>query len=479
MKINNTYEVLTPSGWKNFSGINKTEKNEYISFEFDSEKTLKCSLCHKIDTKSGYTYAEDLYVGDIVLDIDGETTIISRLIIDEPISLFDLTDVEDERNRFFANDLVVSNCAFISSTVWESFYKSVYPTISSGKTSKFIMTSTANGFNHFYKFVDDARNSRSSFKLFEVSWRDVPGRDEAWKLETIQNTSEEAFLQEHENIFLGSSGTLINMNKVNSLVYEIPIQETNLGIKIYSHPISDISNESGVIPTYVILSDVSEGVGGDYSTASVIRTDILPYEQVATYRNNTISPTVEFPEILHWLSQYYNNAFILIETNISVGTETAKVLHQELENECVLMTSMNGAKGQVISSGFGNSPRYGVKMSKAVKRIGCTKLKDLIEMDKLILHDYDTISEISTFVRKKDSYEADDSNHDDMVMGLVLFGWLTCQQYFKDLNESIDREKLFGERIRGIEQNLAPIGFFPDSHESIEEVESYNDFMRS
>jgi hypothetical protein len=367
---------------------------------------------------------------------------------------------------FSISTLILDEAAFIGN--FEEFYRSVYHTISSGQKSKMMMISTANGFNHFYKFVDDARKKKSSFKLFEVTWRDVPGRDEKWKQETIANTSEEAFLQEQENIFLGSSGTLINHNKIASLTYETPVIIKN-DIYIYK----EISNDPEA--QYVITVDVSEGIGGDYHSISVFRVDELPYEQVATYRNNRVSPTIELPQIINNLSKYYNDASILIETNLSLGNETAKILYEELENEFVLMTSANGKAGQVISGGFGNVAKYGVKMTKAVKRIGCSRLKDLIEGDKLIIKDFNTIAEISTFIKKKDSYQADDGNHDDMVMGLVIFAWMTSQQYFQDSNDASSRKKLYEEQLRRIEEDLLPVGIMSDSYIDTNEFKTYWD----
>ena len=367
------------------------------------------------------------------------------------------TTTSDSIRGFACSTLFIDECAFISPNHYEEFFRSVYPTISSGQKSKIIMISTANGYNHFYKLVDDARKNKSDFKLFEVKWSDVPGRDEAWKEAMIRNTSEEDFEQEHENQFLGGSNTLIKGSKIKSLVFQTPVMKTDSGINVYKKV------EEG--EEYIVVSDVAEGNGGDYSTVSVIKVSSLPYEQVATYRSNVVSPYIEFPEVIHKLSEYYNQAYVLIETNISVGRETANILHDELENENVLMTITKPGKGQQISGGFaGKTLSPGVKMTKSVKRIGCSKLKDLIEKDILIINDFETISEISTFVKKLTSYAAQEPNHDDMIMGLVLFGWFTVTEYFKANNGTFDRNKLYHSQIKEVEEDLMPLGFFPDSY---------------
>lgn len=364
---------------------------------------------------------------------------------------------------FSISTLFIDEAAFIPKNQFDDFFTSVYPTISSGKKSKIIIISTANGFNHFYKMVDDARNARSTFKIFEVVWSDVPHYDEEWKNETISNIGEMKFRQEYANEFLGTSNTLIAMNILNAMVHKNPIKIDNNGsIKIYKEV--QEGNQ------YVITLDPSEGVGGDFHACSVIDISQLPYEQVATYRNNMDSPSGVVPEIIWKLSEYYNSALILVESNISAGHEIAKILHEELESENVLMTTMKGRKGQIISTGFGNSGLgYGVRMTKSVKKIGCSKLKDLIETGNFIVNDFDTKSELSKFVRVRDSFAADANESDDTVMSLVLFSWLTNQDFFKNINEKITRKLIYKEQLEAIEENLLPIGFFPDSHMDEEE----------
>lgn len=359
---------------------------------------------------------------------------------------------------FSISTLFIDEAAFIPKNQFDEFFTSVYPTISSGKKSKIIMISTPNGFNHFYKMVDDARNSRSTFKLFEVTWQDVPHYDEVWKKETISNIGELKFEQEYACSFIGTSNTLISMSVLNSMVYKSPIKvDANNSIKIYKEVQEDHQ--------YVVCLDPSQGVGGDNHGCSVIDITNLPYEQIATYKNNIDSPSGVVPEIMWKLSEYYNGALILIESNISAGNEIAKILHEELESECVLMTTMRGRKGQMISSGFGSvGSGYGVRMTKSVKRIGCSKLKDLIETRNLILNDLDTIQELSKFVKVRDSFAADSNETDDMVMSLVMFAWLTSQEFFKNINEKITRKLIYKEQLEMIEENLLPIGFFPDSH---------------
>jgi len=353
--------------------------------------------------------------------------------------------------------LYIDEAAFIARNVWEDFYKATYPTISSGKETRLILTSSANGLNHFYKLWEDAKSGKSDFAPFEVQWYDVPGRDEHWKLQTIANTSEESFEQEHCNVFLGGVDTLISIRYIKEMPSLDPIENSEIGLKIYKRP------EEGA--RYFVCADVSEGVGRDYHAVSVIRTDKLPYEHVAVFRNNDMSPYVQLPNLIANLARGYNDAYILIE-HASLGPEVAQILVNDLEVETVLQCQTRGKKGQQLSFGS-NKSYYGLKMTSSAKRLGCSVIKDLIHNKHFQTFDFDTIYEMTKFVRKGTSFAAEKGETDDIIMSLVGFAWLTTQTLFKEMNET-SRAKLYENAINQIQQNLVPLGFksAPDAIET-------------
>ena len=347
------------------------------------------------------------------------------------------------------NIIFLDEFAFVPNHIADDFFSSVYPTISSGKRTKVIIISTPYGMNHFYKLWVDAQNKRNNYVWTEVHWSEVPGRDEKWKEETIKNTSERQFTQEFECEFLGSVDTLISASKLRSLVFDTPIS-SNKGLDIYEKP-----NEKS---EYIITADVSRGVGGDYSAFIVFDITTVPYKIVAKYRNNEIKPML-FPNIINDVARAYNNAYVLCEVN-DVGDQVASILNYDLEYPNVLMCSMRGRAGQIVGQGFsGNKTQLGVKMSITVKKVGCQNLKQIIEDDKLLFRDYDIINELTTFIQKKQSFEADDGFHDDLVMCLVIFAWLAVQDYFKEMTDNDVRQRIYEEQKNQIEQDMAPFGF--------------------
>ena len=331
------------------------------------------------------------------------------------------------------------------------FFTSTYPVISSGKTTKVIIVSTPYGLNHFYKMWVDAEEGRSTYKPLEVHWSMVPGRDEKWKEETIRNTSEEQFRQEFETEFIGSSATLIPGSKLRALAFRNSIY-TEEGLDVYHLP------ELG--HNYVATVDCSEGVGLDYSAISVIDITEIPYKQVAKYRSNQMPPIV-FPTIIYNIARKYNDAYVLIETN-NVGQQVADILHYDLEYEYIYQIQRSTSKGQSVSAGFKKAVSFGVKTTTPVKKIGCANLKALVENDRLLIEDFDTISELNTFVRVRDSYEAEEGNNDDIVMTLVLFAWLTAQKFFKEASNSDIRQRLSEDLNVNIEESVSPVGIFDD-----------------
>ena len=349
------------------------------------------------------------------------------------------------------NLIFLDEFAFVQHNMAQDFFQSTYPVISSGSTTKVIIVSTPNGLNLFYKMWTDAIEKRSSYVPVEVHWSMVPGRDAKWREETIRNTSEEQFRVEFETEFIGSSATLISGVKLRSMAFHNPLS-TEEGLDIYEMP------EKGHM--YICTVDCSEGVGHDYSTINVIDVTQVPYRQVAKYRNNKL-PLLFFPTIIYSLAMRYNEAFVLIETN-NIGQQVVDIMHYDLEYENIYKIDNHHIKGQTISGGFKKSANFGVRTTKTVKKVGCANLKTLIESDKLIVNDFDTIAEMNTFTRQKDSYAAEEGNNDDLVMGLVLFAWLTAQSYFRDATNIDIRRVLIEENGLSDEENLTPVGFIDD-----------------
>ena len=347
--------------------------------------------------------------------------------------------------------LFLDEFAFVQRTIADAFIKSVYPTISSGKDTKIIMVSTPNGYNLFYKFWNDAVEGNNQFKTFKIHWTSIPERDQEWRRKIISDIGEEAFRQEYEADFLGSSNTLISYEKLQELSYSSPIF-TKDDLDVYEEP------EMGRI--YAITVDTARGQGLDYSTFTVIDTTEVPYKIAAKYRNNTVAPLL-FPNIINIIGKKYNDAYILVESN-DIGAQVADVLHHDLEYENLLTVAWFGRHGQQISSGHKKDISLGVRTTKQVKKIGCSNLKSLVEEDKLIIPDYDIISELTTFVTNGDTFAAEEGANDDLVTTLVLFGWLVDQQYFKELSNQNIREKLYQTKMDAIDDMTIPFGIIDD-----------------
>jgi len=347
------------------------------------------------------------------------------------------------------NIIFLDEFAYVPSNVAEQFFSSVYPTISSGKTTKVMIVSTPHGMNMFYKLWTDAENQRNTYIPIEVHWSEVPGRDEEWKKETIKNTSEQQFNTEFECQFLGSIDTLISPNKLRTLAYKRPLQ-SNAGLDVYEQP-----KEGN---TYLLTADVSRGVANDYSAYIVFDVSQVPYRIVAKYRDNEVKPLI-FPQKIHQVAKAYNTAFVLVEVN-DIGEQVANSMHYDMEYDNMIMASMRGRAGQILGGGFsGGRAQLGVRTTKAVKKIGCSNLKQLIEDNKLIVEDYDAINELSTFIVKGSSFEADDGCNDDLVACMFIFGWCTDQTYFKELTNNDIREQMYRENQDQLEQDMAPFGF--------------------
>jgi len=336
------------------------------------------------------------------------------------------------------NLLYLDEFAFVEGA--EEFYTSTYPVVTSGKDSKVIITSTANGVgNMFYKIYQSAVHNQSEYKHFTINWYDVPGRDEEWKRQTIANTSEAQFEQEYGNSFLGTGNTLINADTLLGMRTSDPLYSQN-SFNMYEKP------QEGHV--YVCTVDVSKGRGLDYSTFSIFDTSVQPFKQVATYRDNMISPML-FPDIIAKYATPYNKALVIIENNAE-GSMVATQLHYDIEYD------------NVFKQGATKAEDIGITMNKKIKRIGCSTLKEITEENRLEIVDSNTITEMMTFVNKGNSYEADRGFFDDCVMNCVLFAWFLTTDYFTLLTDKVAKNLLYAEQQKLIEDDLLPAGILGD-----------------
>jgi len=350
------------------------------------------------------------------------------------------------------NVIFLDEFAFIPNHIADDFFASVYPTISSGQSTKVIIVSTPRGMNHFYRMWHDSERGKNEYVPTDVHWSEVPGRDAAWKEQTIANTSEQQFKVEFECEFLGSVNTLINPAKLRNFVYENPIKR-NAGLDVYEDPREENN--------YLITVDVARGLGNDYSAFIVFDITNFPYKVVAKYRNNEIKPML-FPSVIYEVAKGYNDAWLLVEVN-DIGDQVANILHFDLEYDNILMCAMRGRAGQIVGSGFsGKKSQLGVRTTAAVKKLGCSNLKTLMEDDKLLTVDYDIISELTTFAQKHNSFEAEEGCNDDLAMCLVIFSWLVAQDYFKEMTDNDVRKRIYEEQKNQIEQDMSPFGFIAD-----------------
>jgi len=343
------------------------------------------------------------------------------------------------------NWLYIDEAAIIPNNVADEFFASVYPTISAGETTKILLTSTPLGYNHFWKFWNEAEKGANGFKHHFIPYTEIPGRDEKWAEEQFKLLGELKYNQEVLCEFLGSSNTLINARTIAQLSSKEPIFYNEDGLSLYENPQED--------HYYCITVDTARGIGGDYSAFVVTDITEMPYKVVATYRNNKVAPLL-YPEIINKLGRDYNNAYILIENN-DIGGQVVEILHEEIEYENIFTTVTEKSR-QYVTPGFGRSTRLGVNTSKQVKRQGCFTFKSLMEEKKLLIFDAEIIHEISTFIEKGQGYQADEGYHDDLVMCMVLFGWLSTMPFFKELVDVNTRDGLYNKQMKSISQELTP-----------------------
>ena len=350
------------------------------------------------------------------------------------------------------NLVMLDEFAFVPYNTQMDFFDSVYPTISSGNTTKLFIISTPNGMELFYKKWMEAIEGRNTFKPFEIKWQDVPGRDDKWLQETIANIGEERFAQEFSCEFIGSSNTLFNATKLSTMTFKAPEYSSNK-LDLLELPVKGNS--------YMIVADTAEGKGLDYSAFIIFDITCFPYKVVGKFRDRNISPLL-LPSTIATVAEKYNEAAVLIELN-SAGEQVAQILHHDLEYENILYVGSKVGKGQYL----GGQGQLGVKTSKAVKRSGCSNIKSLVDTNKIVIEDVDIIEEMTTFVQSKSSYEAQEGHNDDLVMCLVLFGWASAQMYFRDINDQDIRSEMYKNAVAEMEADLLPIGFLPGALETV------------
>ena len=350
--------------------------------------------------------------------------------------------------------LYIDEIAYVDN--WDEFSASVLPTVSSGESTRVFYTSTPCGLNHFWHIIENGRKGRNGFNVIEAPWWRVPGRDEKWRQQALAalDYDEQRFAQEYSCVFQGSSGTLIRGDTLQNLVFEDPL-ESKAGFRVYENPAKD--------HTYVIVCDVSRGKGLDYSAFSIIDITEMPYKQVACYRNNMITPT-DYAEVIYRSAKMYSDAYVLVEVN-DIGGQVSESIFSDYEYENVLGTRSHGRAGiRLEPAGGGAKGDYGVRTTKTVKNRGCSMLKMLVEQQQLLITDVDAIHELSVFSQRRNTYAAEPGQTDDIVMGLVLFGWMTNDPLFKELTE-INTMAELRESPHDRDEDLVPFGIIQDGRE--------------
>jgi hypothetical protein len=433
--------VLTRFGFKRFDKLLNQGIKRIVKLLLTDGTFIRCTPDHRVYTSDRNSFVEVISLLPNEKLLDRTVDRVEQLY--EVSAVYDLQNVADT-NAYLTNGIVSHNCnvifldefAFVQNA--HDFYTSTYPVISSGKDTKVIITSTPNGIgNLFHQLWESAVQNRSLYKPLKVNWWDVPGRDEAWMRETIANTSQRKFDQEYSVRFLGSSSTLVDPDNLFAIKASEPIATRRNGLfKAFKQPTQGHA--------YVMTVDVAQGRGQDYSTFTIFDTSVMPYEQVATFRDNMISP-IMYPDVIVRFAKEYNEALVIIENN-DAGKVVCNGVYYEHEYENTFVQSSSKAGG------------IGVTMSKLVKRVGCSNLKDLVELGKLVLHDAESISELSAFEVKDNSYGGKDGVHDDLVMNLVMFAWFVSTDGFGYTALSNLREVLYADRVKEMEDDIAPLG---------------------
>jgi hypothetical protein len=352
----------------------------------------------------------------------------------------------DSARGYAFNVVILDEFAFLPRTVADEFFTSIYPTISSGETTKMIVISTPKGLNHFYKMYTEAVDKKTDYLPIEIEWDDVPGRDEKFKEEQIRNFGSERWQQEFECAFLGSSNTLISARKLRELTFNDPIKKVMDDINIFEMPKKD--------RLYFITFDGSEGKNLDYHAFIVYDITERPFNIVATWRNRSMDPLL-VPDVLYHAGMMYNYAFILIESKSS-GSQIAGELYYKKEYLNLLGAANNhGRNGQQLTNYSRDA--VGLNTSERSRDTGCTNLRMIIENDQIFLNDHVIIEELSNFALQTNrKYKAEEGFNDDLVMCLVVFAWATTQTFFQNLSE-VNVRDILAERQKEISEYLLPM----------------------
>lgn len=250
----------------------------------------------------------------------------------------------------------------------------------------------------------------------------------------------------HNCEFMGSSDTLISGKKLQQLTFVDPIEIDDEGYySVYEPPQEKKS--------YAVTVDVGEGIGKDYSVISVFDITQSPYTHVAVYRNNVIPP-VMLAEVAYKIAMAYNEAYVVVESN-TVGKITADRLYMDLEYENMLVTRTKDSENVLTGTGS-----IGIRTTRKTKAIGCSQLKSMIESDSLLVKDFMTVSELTTFIQKNNTFQAEEGKTDDIVMTLVIFSWFASQSYFHDVTNVNVRDLVKQNFMKLEDQNHLVFGFY-------------------
>lgn len=439
MPKNTRYEILTPEGFKDFTDVVYKGYKSCLEITTSSGKTIKCTNNHKIFVTDDYCInAKFLKIGDQIMTKDGRETISNITKVEDKELVFDIVNVGD-KNRFFANGITVHNCldeySFVPRNIQEDFMASAFPTINSGQTTKVIMITTPNGHDLFHQIYTDAQAGRNNFKTYKVIWSANPNRDEKWKKETIDAIGYKKFRVEHECEFEGSTATVISGDVISRLKASLPISTSYLSA---DNPecIYNIYEEPQPNTSYWLQVDPGEGIGGDFTTIQVLKIipgDIVKYKQVATWKANDYN-SERAAETIYNIATRYNNAYICVETN-GLGASISDKLWDKYEYENLVFTHKNNKFGQyeILIGSYVTGAHKGIHTTNTVKLRGASKLENNLAQGIIELCDKNTIDELNHFVKIGSSYKAEIGYHDDLVMPLVLFSWLTENPNFSDI----------------------------------------------
>lgn len=455
---NTRYQVLTPDGFKDFSGITKLHKEDLVKIILENDSYLICTYDHQVFANDEWCMSISVFEGDVIKTEDGEFLVKEIIHHVGSDDVYDLIDVQDTHS-YYTNKVLSHNCdliyideaAFIENDL--EFYESTYPVISSGANSRVIMTTTPKGIRGmFYNLWQEALAGKNYYATLKVTWERHPKRDQKWKDETLANIGVSRFKQEFEVNFRGSSNTMLDAGLLERLQWRDP-QRLDGSFRVYE--------DYNPLNKYCIVCDPAGGLGRDYSVITVYDVTQYPYKIAAMYRDNNISPLI-LPNTLMSIGYQYNECPILVEANNDVGGQVTYILFYELEYPNVVLTSFS--EKDIGAQKVGGNARQtvpGVKTSAKVKAIGCANLKAMIENNYLQVDVEEMIDELSTFIiTATGTFKADDDCHDDTVMTLVLFAWFVKQEFFKGYIDRNISDDLFGKTVRENSiEHVMPFGY--------------------